>query len=323
MARFALKFLNGLYEFVLGTIIMVAVAFASYSIWDNAQVYRAAEYVQEQIRQLKPAEEADDGSGFEALRAINEDVIAWLTVDDTNIDYPVLQGDTNLTYMNRDVYGDFSLAGSIFLDIRNKPDFSDNYSLIYGHNMENHLMFGDLALFKDKNYFLSHTDASLILPDQTSEMKVAAILQISAGTEELFNPDMWEKNLEGFGEFLQNNSIWYHSDLIQQLISKPGTFQIVALATCSDGSTNDRTVLILVKDKPVTDTDTETEEKPTNPETVPNTPTTDRNDTVTGNGPKPTGDAQDRRVWILLILGAVMFIAVFETAERFAKKLDE
>lgn len=318
MARFALRLLNGIYEFVIGTLILSAAIFAGYSIWDNSQIYRSAEYVQEQIRQLKSDEASDKSVDFEALKAINSDVIAWLTVDDTNIDYPVLQGDTNLTYMNQDIYGEFSLAGSIFLDIRNKPDFSDNYSLIYGHNMDEHLMFGDLALFKDKDFFLTHTDASIILPDAVNDMKVAAVLQISAGTEEIFNPDMWQNSLDGFGEFLKNNSIWYHSDLIEKLIKDPDSVQIVGLATCSGGSTNDRTVLILIKDKPKeeisgSDSKTGTDEDDG-----------DKSDTddVTPGGTvaKPTGDNQNKKLWILLIAGAIGCIAVFEIIDRFMKR---
>lgn len=46
--------------------------------------------------------------------AINKDVAGWITIDDTHIDYPVVQGKDDMEYINKDVYGEFSLSGSIF-----------------------------------------------------------------------------------------------------------------------------------------------------------------------------------------------------------------
>lgn len=86
-----LKSLNKIYGLILSTFLMASAAFAGYAIWDNAQIYHQAEAVQDQIRQLKPESDADGGPGFDELRAINPDVVAWITVDGTNIDYPVLQ----------------------------------------------------------------------------------------------------------------------------------------------------------------------------------------------------------------------------------------
>lgn len=333
MSRIVLKILNGMYAWIIGTVIMTTTAYAGYSIWDNAQVYQAAENVQNQIRQLKPDEEEKGGPSFEELRALNKDVVGWITVDGTNIDYPVLQGETNLTYMNKDVYGDFSLAGSIFLDTRNQADFSDQYSLIYGHNMDEHLMFGDLALFKDKDFFKKNTTATLMLPGESRDMKVAAILQVSAGTEEIFNPDMWKNGIDGFGTFLEENSIWYHSDLISLLKTKPNYMEVVALATCSDGSTNDRTVLILVRETedsylpafPYMDesSDDDTRTSTSEEEEILDDGGDGGRADIEGIGPKQTGDHQDPDFWMHLILGVLVFIFLFETADRLIHKREE
>lgn len=55
-----------------------------------------------------------------------------------------------MEYINKDVYGEFSLSGSIFLSCMNKKDFSDNYNLVYGHHMANGGMFGDVVSFTEK-----------------------------------------------------------------------------------------------------------------------------------------------------------------------------
>lgn len=316
MSRIVLKILNGIYGWIIGTAIVASAIYAGYSIWDNAQVYHQAEDVQDQVRKLKPDEAGKDGPGFDELRSLNGDVVGWLTVEGTNIDYPVLQGDTNLTYMNKDVYGNFSLAGSIFLDTRNKRDFSDNYSLIYGHNMDEHLMFGDLALFKKKAFFRKHTEATLMLPGESRKFQTAAVLQISAGTEEIFNPDHWKNNLDGLGSFLEKNSIWYHSELIRLLKTKPDQMEVAALVTCSDGSTNDRTVLILIRQKSDTASKGITIKK--EPSSGSSGQTT--GDDIRGSGPKKTGDTQHPEFWLRLIAGILLFIFVFEAVDRYRSR---
>ena len=90
-------------------------------------------------------------------------MVGWLTVDGTSIDYPVMQGGNNLTFLNRNPYGEFSLSGSIFLDSRNSPDFSDEYSIIYGHHMAYGKLFGALDAFLDETYTSSHRSRTLLI----------------------------------------------------------------------------------------------------------------------------------------------------------------
>lgn len=316
MSRIILKLLNNIYGWVVGAVVMAAVAYAGYSIWDNFQIYQAAEDVQNEIRQLKPDKEAKGGPGFDDLRKLNGEVVGWITVDGTNIDYPILQGENNLDYMNKDVYGNFSLAGSIFLDTRNQRDFSDDYALIYGHNMDEHLMFGDLALFKEKDFFENNQTASLLVPGEKRDLKVAAVLQIPAGTEDIFNPDKWKNNLNGLGEFIKDSSIWYHTDLIQGLISHASQMEVVSLVTCSDGSTNDRTVLILIRQKDASQT-TGTDSSQVNGTGSSNT---GRTDAIGGNGPKKTGDGSHQHFWEAVIVGILLFIVVFESIDRYRSR---
>lgn len=98
----------------------------------------------------KPTE--DKSKSFEELQALNPEVIGWVTVDGTHIDYPVTQASDNDKYVNTDAEGKYSLAGSIFLDYRNQKDFTDFNSILYGHHMADHAMFGDLADFKNRTF---------------------------------------------------------------------------------------------------------------------------------------------------------------------------
>lgn len=73
---------------------------------------------------------------FEALKKINREIIAWIRIPDTGIDYPVVQGADNEYYLKHTFKKTEHVAGSIFLDKDNSPDFSNRKSILYGHNMK-------------------------------------------------------------------------------------------------------------------------------------------------------------------------------------------
>ena len=119
-------------------------------------------------------------SALAGLQTVNPDVCGWLTVDGTGIDYPVVQGATNMDYVNRDVYGDFSLSGAIFLDSRCAADLTDPYTVIYGHHMDNSAMFGDVARFAEADYFAAHPAGSISLPDAAYTIELFACVVTDA-----------------------------------------------------------------------------------------------------------------------------------------------
>lgn len=126
-SKFFLKAANSLVTAIVALFLILAAAYSGYALWDNAQVYGAVDDIQSQLLKLKPdPEQKDGGTSFEELRKINPDVCGWITLDHTKIDYPILQGEDNLTYINTDVYGDFALSGSIFLDSGCDRNFRGN-----------------------------------------------------------------------------------------------------------------------------------------------------------------------------------------------------
>lgn len=98
-------------------------------------------------------------SQFEALYAQNSDLIGWIKMADS-VDYPVLYRD-NSFYMDHDFYGQYSQAGSIFLDARNGMYMNDSAMLIYGHNMRSGEMFGDLDEYRETKYLCKYPIISL------------------------------------------------------------------------------------------------------------------------------------------------------------------
>ena len=82
--------------------------------------------------------------GFDKLKEINPDIFAWIIIDNTYINYPILQGPTDEYYLRKDIYKKYSVAGSIFVYSNANKDFLDENTIIYGHNMKNDRMFSNL-----------------------------------------------------------------------------------------------------------------------------------------------------------------------------------
>ena len=128
-------------------------------LYDSAVIQKRAKA--DTYSDIKPVVEEE--FSLEQLQTINPDVVGWITIDDTNIDYPVLQGSPDYTYLNRDLYGNSCLTGSIY--IGSFASWSDDYIIMYGHHMSGGLMFGNLDYFRDENYLLSHQTGTLITSD--------------------------------------------------------------------------------------------------------------------------------------------------------------
>ena len=116
--------------------------------WRNFDPFGLPDVLDVALVTPRPADELQPA--FQELYARNSDLIGWIQMGDC-VDYPVLWKD-NSFYMDHDFYGQYSQAGSIFLDVRNSPDLSDSAMLIYGHNMRSGEMFGDLDRYRDGDY---------------------------------------------------------------------------------------------------------------------------------------------------------------------------
>ena len=88
--------------------------------------------------------------------AINQDVIGWIKIPGTRIDYPVFYSGENDRYLDHDMYGKKSSKGSIFMDMHNSGALLDKNTYIHGHNMKDGSMFADLIKYKNKAFFESH-----------------------------------------------------------------------------------------------------------------------------------------------------------------------
>ena len=99
---------------------------------EEIRIYRVEKQLTEEREKL-----AETGYDFKPLRKKNADTAAWLRIEGTSIDYPIVQASDNEFYLNQDFNKNKSKAGSIFMDCRNGQDLEDRNTILYGHNMKN------------------------------------------------------------------------------------------------------------------------------------------------------------------------------------------
>ena len=167
------------------------------------------------------------------LKELSEDCIGWITLDDTRIDYPIMQGRKNMEYLNKDPYGNYSLSGSIFLDSRNTSDFSDDYSILYGHHVSGGYMFGALDEFEDPKYFDQHATGTLYTERGILPVQIVSFLYTDASNDLVFDP---ESKSDEVLKFAKDMAINYR---------KTTGYEVVALTTCKSPTSTRRACLFV------------------------------------------------------------------------------
>ena len=120
---------------------------------------------------------------FDELQAVNPDICAWLLIDDTNIDFPVLQSQTDdAYYLNHNSDGNYAADGSIFSEHEfNSNDFTDPVTILYGHHQWNGAMFGKLQqYFSDESFWAEDHTLKIYTPEGFLEYGVFAAVPYSS-----------------------------------------------------------------------------------------------------------------------------------------------
>lgn len=198
-----------------------------YSVKDNANVYKQTD--QSSYRKREQAEEESDKDAGPVS------IITWLHIEDTSIDYPVMQSEDNVRYLSCDPAGSFSLAGSIFLDYRNQDDYSDPYCILYGHHMDGQSMFGVLDEYYDQDYFYAHQKGVLCVGGKERDLFIFAIADENASDPMIYDP--LNADVKSILVSLKENAAVYDENALPQKT-------LIALSTCSAaGYDNARTVV--------------------------------------------------------------------------------
>lgn len=230
MLKKAIRFLDSAVNRIVAVLCLLLFLICLYAMIDAVNVYLNAN--DNSVLKYKPKL----SEGAQELQELSDDVVAWLTVDDTNIDYPVMQGKSNDEYINKDPFGKFSLSGSIFLDSRNSADFSDPYSMVYGHHMEYGAMFGALDDFYKKDFFDAHRTGTLsTVSGKSYSITFFASCKAEANEKIVFDPP--ESSAEKLLDYLKQHAAIYEPQSVVQ--GAP----ILALSTCQSAENIERMIV--------------------------------------------------------------------------------
>lgn len=250
-----LKILNRLVDAVIIILLLLLSLYAGYCLWDNNQIYSAVDDIKIQLEAIKPqvpqsVDLADEeerlqyNESFTQLNEINPDICAWLTLDGTSIDYPVVQGSDNMSYLNKDIYGDYALSGSVFLDYRCGRNFDDDYALIYAHHMGKGKMFGDLDLYHDANFFKRNRTGVLMTPYKTYSITLLASMKVTASDQVVYMPQLYANNGADVVAYAEEKAENINRDVLEAYKKDSDAYKVLALTTCASDYSNARTVII-------------------------------------------------------------------------------
>ena len=178
---------------ILIVVLSAVIVFSGFRLWNIFREYREGEKQYEKaasdyVRPSDPAHTkdpdhtlADDGPqecpitvDFTGLLAENADVVGWIYCEGTQINYPVLRGESNETYLHHMINGQYNSAGSIFMDFRCEPDLSGLNTIIYGHHMKNGSMFASLHQYTKQSYYDEHKYMWYLTPDHIYRLDLIA-----------------------------------------------------------------------------------------------------------------------------------------------------
>lgn len=118
-------------------------------------------------------------TGLVALQQQNPEIIGWISIPDSRVDYPVLQTDNNSFYLKHNLYRQYLASGSVFMDYR--CDFKTDFqTILYGHHMKNGTMFADVRACRDEAFFRSHTTGYYTTPQAQHRLEFFAFLVVDA-----------------------------------------------------------------------------------------------------------------------------------------------
>mgnify|MGYP004630418685 FL=1 len=175
---------------------------------------------------------------FEKLKEINNDTVGWLTVNNTKIDYPVVQATDNDYYLYRDYYKNKNRHGWIYMDYRNNiEDLSDN-TIIFGHNLANQKMFGTLRYVTNPSWYKKSSNQIITFNTTKANMKwqIISIYKIPVTNDYLVANFSSSEDKLNFLDMITQRSIYDFNATYDE------NTKIITLSTCSNGS-KDRLVV--------------------------------------------------------------------------------
>lgn len=180
---------------------------------------------------------------FAHWKSVNDDVYAWIRIADTNIDYPILQHETDDSYyLEHTIDGVEGYPGSIYTEKVNAKDFSDFNTLIYGHDMRDGSMFKHLHKFEDYEFFETHDTVLIYTETETKSYRVyAAVIYDNRHIMYTYDND----NMEDRTAFIQSlKEIGGKGSYFREGMTIDENSKLITMSTCITGQPDKRYIVL-------------------------------------------------------------------------------
>ena len=183
-----------------------------------------------------------DQIDWDYWKSINPDVVGWVYVEGTNINYPIVQAhaDDPEYYLSHDIYKNYNIYGVPYLDADCEAEgFNSKNAVVFGHHMDDGSIFSDFASYSDKAYAQEHQAIKLFTPDATYNLMTRYVSVVSG--DALVKRTLF-KNQTDFDTWIidSRNS----ADVVLDATTKPS--RIVTFVTCSSFNVSDNTRTMVV-----------------------------------------------------------------------------
>lgn len=180
---------------------------------------------------------------FEVLKKKNNDTVGWLTVNNTKIDYPVVQGKDNDYYLKHDFFKKSTSVGWVFMDYRNNKDVLDDNTIIYGHKMKSGIMFGTLQNALQKSWYTNKENQIITfdLPNNEMKWQIVSVYRTNYTTDYLVTEFLNEEDFNEWIKKIVGRSIYNFKTEV-----KYGD-KILSLSTCYGASSSNQRMVVHAK----------------------------------------------------------------------------
>jgi len=174
----------------------------------------------------------------------NPDIVGFLFVEGTDITNVIMQGRDNYFYLHRDMFGNHNINGSVFMDFRNSPDFTDPNTILYGHNMNNGTMFHNVRYYMQREFFEAHPYIKVFTDERLFVYEIFSTFSTRADRTYRMDFDYIQVEFENEEEFGGLVYEMMRRRVYETGIVASGDDRILVLSTCTNVQRNTRYVVV-------------------------------------------------------------------------------
>ena len=238
-------------------LLITLLCYLFYNFYINIRDKKLSENLQNRLINSISTNEINNDTKNELMEEVkelqkeNEDVKAWIKINDTNTNYPVVQANDNDYYLYRNYKKENSNYGSIFIDSNSNIENPNSNIIMYGHNMKDGSMFKDLLKYADEEYYNNHKYIEFVTNTSSSTYEIIAV----------FKSRIFYKNEKNVFRYYQCTNLnneqdynYYVNNCKELSLYDTGVNaeygeQIITLITCEYSSENGRMVVVAKKAK--------------------------------------------------------------------------